>query len=149
MINEYQDFALNNFLYCWQESLDYHNIIEALRHDSVDCNENCKLCAINKETRSRELFDHLTLSSLSDHIESMVKLLMSSFIPKTGLWEVQTCFTYGWENCWKDDNEIPTYFATEKEAQDYLAEYIADMQEAVRNGDISDFDPDDYRIVKL
>jgi hypothetical protein len=61
--------------------------------------------------------------------------------------EVQTRFTHGWLNVWNEEVIVPTTYKTRAEAQADLAEFIADMTESVARGEISDFDPADYRIV--
>lgn len=62
--------------------------------------------------------------------------------------EVQTRFTSGWENCWKDNGK-PVTFDTVEAANDELAKYITDSRAAVKDGDVTSFNPDDYRVAKV
>jgi len=41
-------------------------------------------------------------------------------------YEVQTKFTYGWENVWLDDKEKPIVFDTKEEAQSELKNNVDD-----------------------
>ena len=69
------------------------------------------------------------------------------------MFEVQTKFLYGWENCWtveKDGEMVPEYFDTIGEAQASINELLADVKEAVSRGDMEEeYDPEDYRIVQI
>jgi len=70
------------------------------------------------------------------------------------MFEVQTSFIYGWENCWTDLNEdgssIPSVFKTHEEAQTAIDDYLQNIKDAVANGDMEEeYDPDDLRIVEI
>jgi hypothetical protein len=61
--------------------------------------------------------------------------------------EVQTLVGRDWENTWTED-ETPVTFQTRKEAETALAEFLADMAEAVASGNMPEVTPcDQYRIV--
>jgi hypothetical protein len=54
----------------------------------------------------------------------------------------------GWVNIWSDDDVLVT-FDTYAAASADLAEYLADLAHAVKVGHLDDYNPDDYRIVKV
>jgi hypothetical protein len=60
-------------------------------------------------------------------------------------WEVQTSFSYGWDNCWSLDGE-PWLFDSWQEAFEELLEFFEDLNQA---GMISNYSLTDYRIVEL
>lgn len=66
---------------------------------------------------------------------------------KPPVYEVQTQFTYGWENVWTDTSaegvESPTRFADEQEAEDAILEFFADLGRA---GMAQSYDLEDYRV---
>lgn len=64
--------------------------------------------------------------------------------------EIQTnTFCDGWINTFTEDDK-PVFFDSEDKAQEYLAEFLADVQEAVQEGFIDDeYNPEDYRIIKV
>ena len=39
-------------------------------------------------------------------------------------YEVQTKFVYGWENCWKDDDEKEIFFDTKEEANEEIKNLV-------------------------
>ncbi len=51
---------------------------------------------------------------------------------------VETRFTYGFENCWSDDDDQPVTFSTLEEAQEALKEHLEDLVEAFAEGHIED-----------
>lgn len=61
------------------------------------------------------------------------------------MWEVQTKFSYGWENCWQEDDE-PQYFDTEQEAEAAIYEFFADLSRA---GMIQSYSLEDYRVERV
>lgn len=74
----------------------------------------------------------------------------------TTWFEVQTwTLCEGWVNTWTTwdgDNvhdEMPTTFFTQEAAQEALDEYLADIKQAVADGDMAEeYNPEDFRIVK-
>jgi hypothetical protein len=73
-------------------------------------------------------------------------------------WEVQTLFSYGWDNVWEnvwndyddDNNTTPVTFDSPEEAQAELDDMFNDVAEAVARGDMDTmYDRDDYRIVPV
>lgn len=66
---------------------------------------------------------------------------------KSPVYEVQTHFTYGWENVWRDTSaagvESPTRFPDEQEALDAIHEFFADLGVA---GMAQLYDLEDYRV---
>lgn len=45
-------------------------------------------------------------------------------------WEVQTKFTYGWENCWANDDGSPILFSSKIEAELELSIFLKDLDQA-------------------
>ena len=64
------------------------------------------------------------------------------------IYEVQTRFMHDWENVWTDDGE-PHIFPTYAEAAAELADFLEALRHATNNGELSDFNPNDYRIRKI
>lgn len=71
-------------------------------------------------------------------------------------YEVQTEMLSGWENCWTTDagehnpNGTPVTYATREEAQQAIADHIADCINAVEAGDMIDSpDPTSLRVVEV
>jgi hypothetical protein len=65
-------------------------------------------------------------------------------------YEVQTLtFLNQWENVWTDDGNTLVTFDTYETAQEELAGYLADLAHFVKTGDLTDYSPDDYRIVEV
>lgn len=66
-------------------------------------------------------------------------------------YEVQTYTVCdGWVNCWSDDEDKPTTFATELEAETAITEHLADVAEAVLCGEMAEeYSRDDYRVVPI
>jgi hypothetical protein len=69
------------------------------------------------------------------------------------MFEVQTRFLHGWENCWTEgdagiDNPegTPLLFDTEQEAEDAILELFADLG---ASGMANSYDKEDYRVVSL
>ena len=65
-------------------------------------------------------------------------------------YEVQEyCICGGWTNHWSTNDE-PTYFDSEAEAQAELDEYLNDMVEEVKAGNMEDApDREEFRIVEV
>lgn len=63
------------------------------------------------------------------------------------MWEVQTKFVSGFENCWTDENGDPVTFATKIKAESAMIEYLMDSYRAYRDG-ITEEPPviADYRV---
>ena len=59
-------------------------------------------------------------------------------------YEVQTRFTYGWENCWSIEDNKSEYFETRQEAEDAILEFFADLG---RSGIRQLYSLDEYRVV--
>jgi hypothetical protein len=67
-----------------------------------------------------------------------------------GEYEVQTNFLGDWENCWTGDDGGSRTFPSRAAAQKELDEFLADVKEAVKRGDMEEeYDPNDYRIVPV
>jgi hypothetical protein len=65
-------------------------------------------------------------------------------------YEVQTRMCTNWENVWTDaDNDVLVTFETYEAARAELADYLADLAHFVKTGDLTDYSPDDYRIVEV
>ena len=55
----------------------------------------------------------------------------------------------GFINTWRDENDAPSYFDTEAEAEAELTSFLKDMREAYRLGHMADYPlRSDYRIVE-
>ena len=69
---------------------------------------------------------------------------------KKKMYEVQTRFyPDNWENCWYD-GVAKVYYDSREAAQAELDEFLADVREAVANGDMEEeYSPDDYRVVEV
>jgi hypothetical protein len=66
------------------------------------------------------------------------------------IYEVQTRMVSNWANVWTDDDEnVLVTFETYEAAQAELAHYLADLAHFVKTGDLTDYSPDDYRIVQV
>jgi hypothetical protein len=66
------------------------------------------------------------------------------------IYEVQTRMINSWANVWTDDGEnVLVTFETHEAAQAELADYLADLAYFVKTGDLTDYSPDDYRIVEV
>lgn len=66
------------------------------------------------------------------------------------MFEVQEfCLCGGWTNTWSDDGE-PTRFESKESAQLELDEFLKEMAEEVKAGNLDDCsDRDDFRIVEV
>ena len=65
-------------------------------------------------------------------------------------YEVQTLtFLNQWENVWTDDGDTLVTFDTYEAAQEELTGYLADLAHFVKTGDLTDYSPEDYRIVEV
>ena len=62
-------------------------------------------------------------------------------------YEVQTRIGHDWDNVWTNEGE-PHIFPTYAEAAAELADFLEALRHATNNGDLSDFNPNDYRIRK-
>ena len=62
-------------------------------------------------------------------------------------YEVQTKFTYGFENVWNDENGKPVYFNTRKEAQEELKKNVDDWNNDKNT--TSKYYYSDYRVMKV
>ena len=60
-------------------------------------------------------------------------------------YEVQTRFTYGWENVWMDDDNKPIVFKTKKEAKSELKDNVDSWNNDLNT--TSKYSYDDYRII--
>ena len=60
-------------------------------------------------------------------------------------YEVQTRFTYGWENVWMDDDNKPIVFKTKKEAKSELKDHVDSWNNDLNT--TSKYSYDDYRII--
>ena len=58
-------------------------------------------------------------------------------------------FLYGWDYTEFDDNGNVITYSTKKEAEKELRDYINDVNEAHKNGDLSDPYSDDCKIVEF
>jgi len=66
------------------------------------------------------------------------------------IYEVQTRMVNSWENVWTDDDgDTLVTFETYEAARAELADYLADLAHFVKTGDLTDYSPDDYRIVEV
>jgi hypothetical protein len=65
-------------------------------------------------------------------------------------YEVQT-LTYlnQWENVWTDDGNTLVTFDTFEAAQTELKGYLEDLAHFVKTGDVTDYNPEDYKIVEV
>jgi hypothetical protein len=65
-------------------------------------------------------------------------------------YEVQT-LTYlnQWENVWTDDGNTLVTFDTLEAAREELRGYLEDLAHFVKTGDLTDFSPEDYKIVEV
>jgi hypothetical protein len=65
-------------------------------------------------------------------------------------YEVQT-LTYlnQWENVWTDDGNTLVTFDTLEAAQTELKGYLEDLAHFVKTGDVTDYSPEDYKIVEV
>ena len=65
-------------------------------------------------------------------------------------YEVQTRFSYGWENIWSEEGNDGTardqQFDSEQEAQDAINELFADLGRA---GMVRGYDREDYRVMEI
>jgi|TARA_Y100001972_G_scaffold35695_1_gene44084 hypothetical protein len=62
-------------------------------------------------------------------------------------YEVQTKFTYGFENVWNDENGNPIYFNTKKEAQEELKKNVDDWNNDKHT--TTKYYYSDYRVMKV
>tara|TARA_R110000851_G_scaffold149983_1_gene290732 strand:+ start:265 stop:492 length:228 start_codon:yes stop_codon:yes gene_type:complete len=60
-------------------------------------------------------------------------------------YEIQTRFTYGWENVWMDDDNKPIVFKTKKEAKSELKDNVDSWNNDPNT--TSKYSYDDYRII--
>ena len=66
------------------------------------------------------------------------------------IYEVQTRMVNSWENVWTDDDtDVLVTFETYEAAQEELTGYLADLAHFVKTGDLTDYSPEDYRIVEV
>jgi hypothetical protein len=65
-------------------------------------------------------------------------------------YEVQT-LTYlnQWENVWTNDGNTLVTFDTLEAAQTELKGYLEDLAHFVKTGDVTDYSPEDYKIVEV
>jgi len=64
-------------------------------------------------------------------------------------YEVQTLiYPDSWENTWTDDDK-PAQFDTYEAAEAELADHLHSLADAVKQGYMEDYNPEDYRIQKL
>lgn len=63
---------------------------------------------------------------------------------------VETLFTYGWENCWREEDGSLTLFETREDAEQAVKDLITDCINAVEGGDMEDSpDPSEFRVVEV
>lgn len=78
------------------------------------------------------------------------------FTPFKGKYTVQEHMSYGWEAAWSthddDDRQIPDTYDTEEEAQEALMEFIEDIDNAIKEGDMDEgsaYTPEQLRVAKI
>jgi len=59
------------------------------------------------------------------------------------MFEVQTWFSYGWDNCWSVDGD-PCVYVTEREAEAAIDEFFEDLSRA---GMDHLYSREDYRVI--
>ena|GEM_PF-6456909 len=60
-------------------------------------------------------------------------------------WAIETRFTYGWENVFREDEKLVT-FPNFEAAEDALDDHLADLHDAFLRREIEDYSAGDYRI---
>ena len=65
----------------------------------------------------------------------------------TNKYEVQTKFTYGWENVWSNDDNKLTYFKSREEAQAELKSNVDDWNSGPSTE--HNYTYDEYRVVEV
>jgi hypothetical protein len=66
------------------------------------------------------------------------------------IYEVQTLTYFNqWENVWTDDGNALVTFDTLEAAQTELKGYLKDLAHFVKTGDVTDYSPEDYKIVEV
>jgi len=66
-------------------------------------------------------------------------------MPNKKKYEVETKFTYGWENVWMDDDDKLVFFKTKKDAQAELKDNVDSWNDDPNT--TSKYSYDDYRII--
>ena len=70
--------------------------------------------------------------------------------PVKKVYEIQTRFTYGWENAHHDEDERLIYYDTKEAAHKEIDDLIESTVEAVAMGNMTEpYDPDDYQVVEV
>ena len=83
MIDIYEEFALGNFLSCWNENISFATTIEAIRHRAYRCtDDDCKLCELQDDIGEWEILEGSDNDWLADQIEGMKENLKRVFIPR-------------------------------------------------------------------
>lgn len=83
MIDEYQDFALGNFLCEWNQDVTFGENLEALTHDNCELDiEQCAICAIKEEIIIWEPFEYHPREYVAEQIENMHDSVKRRFIPR-------------------------------------------------------------------
>jgi hypothetical protein len=80
-MNEYENFALGNFLSYWNEDATYIEILDALTHEGCEESE-CKLCLLDDDTGVWEPFEHHDKEWVAEQIDNMKESVERRFIPK-------------------------------------------------------------------
>ena len=69
--------------------------------------------------------------------------------PSKEYFEVETLFSYGWENCWEEevnnDEYQPQQFRTQQQAKDAIDSFFADLRRARMD---HNYDRNEYRVVR-
>lgn len=83
-LNEYEEFALGQYLSCWPEDTDFEDIIAAMSHDDDQCNSvgKCNKCEVAHEVGAWEPFEDHDYGWLAAQIVSMKDSLAESFVPR-------------------------------------------------------------------
>ena len=66
-------------------------------------------------------------------------------------WEIQEFTVFeGWVNTWMDGDDKPVVFDTKEDAETALTDYLDDINQAVKDGDIqSSYNREGFRIVPI
>lgn len=82
--------------------------------------------------------------------------MTTKYTPFKGKFTVQEEMMYGWEACWSQlddqDRMYPDTYDTEEEAQEALVQFIDDIDEAIKIGNMSEdsaYEPDQLRVAMV
>lgn len=82
-MNEYEFFAVGNFLSDFPAHCSYEQIMQALNHDdNCTTQENCALCDIKKSIVTWEALEYYNGEWLADNIHTLKLSLERCFVPK-------------------------------------------------------------------